>query len=250
MWPVYQMLRFFYYGILTNTPILFVLQMHLSRNCSDINAAATYLLASFPYWDISGSDSTGIDFVDACQQCSSFRRDRHTVVLCGRYVWRILCSLHNLTSQQKAIRSSPQWWSGRSTTAHIAFDLCSLTWALFGEGYTIAHNITYNHAKMCSNGIFRRRPNGWLKFERELFDPLVWEVMGMWAVGDWLILYPTSVFLLAHHWHIWSISYRFWVSQLTPTAFPPTRITRIWRLILLVAKNVVYYETRPKQSQW
>ena len=38
-------------------------------------------------------------------------------------------------------RSSPQWRSGRSTTAHIVLDIRSLIWD-FGESCTIVHGIT------------------------------------------------------------------------------------------------------------
>ena len=60
-------------------------------------------------------------------------------------------------------------------------------------------------------------------FNGGLFDLAVWRVRGMTGVEDGPTRYPACGFILAPDWHIWSISYRFWVIQLAPKAFLPAR---------------------------
>ena len=61
--------------------------------------------------------------------------------------------LHDLTTL------SPQWWSGRSTTAYIMLDLRSLTWELWRKPKAVRLLIASPHnqpmyPKMCSIDIF------------------------------------------------------------------------------------------------
>ena len=68
-----------------------------------------------------------------------------------RYVGPICISLVTVF-----IRSSPQWWSGRSTTAHIVLDLRSPICS-FGESFTIVNCVTSQPTnvfpEMCSDDI-------------------------------------------------------------------------------------------------
>ena len=84
---------------------------------------------------------------------------------------------------QKKTKSSPQWWSGRSTTTHDV-----------------------------------------LKSVVADFQPPFW---GTWRLGISSFDSPHGL-LLAPYWHIRSISYRFWVIQLSPKVFPLVRPTLIW----------------------
>ena len=89
----------------------------------------------------------------------------------------------NAFSLSLKTRSSPQWWSGRSTTAHIVLDLRSLIWS-FGESCTIVRCITSTPANVFSNLLywhFRRYSSDWLKFERGTFRPL--GLAGYWGRG-------------------------------------------------------------------
>ena len=84
----------------------------------------------------------------------------------------------------RSTRSS-QWWSGRSTTAHIVFDLRLLIWG-FGKSCRIVHGITSEPENVLSNVLCwhcRRSPTVWLQFERETFQPPVWWVRGTWELG-------------------------------------------------------------------
>ena len=57
---------------------------------------------------------------------------------------------------------------------------------------------------------FRRSPNFWLQFERRFSTPFL-ELGETWGIVDRSIRYRAHGFLLASHWHMWSISYRFWI---------------------------------------
>ena len=72
--------------------------------------------------------------------------------------------------------SSPQWWSGRSMTAHIALDLLSLIWGcITSQPANVSQNVLYWH--------FRQPPTGWLKFERDTFRSRSGAFTGPWGLG-------------------------------------------------------------------
>ena len=76
-----------------------------------------------------------IYYVVSAAKCGYFNTESH---------WKLL--LHYITflncfNNKIITRSSPQWWSGRSTTAHNVLDLCSLIWG-FDESSMIVHGIT------------------------------------------------------------------------------------------------------------
>ena len=82
-------------------------------------------------------------------------------------------------------RSSPQWWSGRSTTAHIVFHRRELVLG-FGGSCTIVQCINAVPKNALSNVLnwrFRRPPTVLLQFERETFGPLSLGVKGKWGSG-------------------------------------------------------------------
>ena len=90
-------------------------------------------------------------------------------------------------------RSSPQWWSGRTTIAHIVLDLHSLIWG-FGKSCIRWFMASLHSQIMCSRIC-----------NIDIFVDL-WDV-GVWHIP---IRYPAHGFLLAPHWHIWPpISYHF-----------------------------------------
>ena len=99
-------------------------------------------------------------------------------------------------------------------------DLCSLIWN-FGESYrptTIVRGITAQPDNLCSIDFFVDLQPVGCNLNRGLFD------FSKWGGADGPIRWPTYGFLLAPLWHIWSISYRFGVTQVDPKAFPPTII--------------------------
>ena len=55
---------------------------------------------------------------------------------CGKHVHFFFLNHESLSIRKSETRSSPQWQSGRSTTALIVFDLSSLIWD-FDESCTI-----------------------------------------------------------------------------------------------------------------
>ena len=80
------------------------------------------------------------------------------------FPWLLVQFIHIYVSQYKLTRSSPQWWSCRSTTAHIVLDLCSLIWGFWRKLYV--HCITSQTANVSWNVLYwhlRQAPTGWLK---------------------------------------------------------------------------------------
>ena len=74
-------------------------------------------------------------------------------------------------------RSSPQWWSCRSMTAHIVLDLRSLIWlGLLAKAVRLF--MASLHSQSVFSNVpsvhFRRSTTGWLKSEKGTFWPPVW----------------------------------------------------------------------------
>ena len=145
----------------------------------------------------------------------------NTLPMCIYTLQRVYV-LYDIWVTGKAL-SSRQLCSGRSTTAHIVFDLRSLIWGLWRKLYDYSrHKLK---ARKCLTKHWhwhlRRSPTVWLQLEIETFWLHTFGVQGYVGARDRPIRYPASGFVLAPHWQISSISYRFWVIQLAPKACPP-----------------------------
>ena len=124
-----------------------------------------------------------------------------------------------IPSWQYITRSSPQCWSGHSTTTHarIVLDLLLAVWG-FGENCTIVRGITSQPANVSQKVLdwhFWQPPTGWLNYERGGFFTLpptpIFGVRVDVGSGIGPFNSPLVGFLLAPHWSRWSIFYRFWV---------------------------------------
>ena len=110
-------------------------------------------------------------------------RTKHGIIVSLRY--RLTCFPLSVWT-----RSSPQWSSSRSTTAHIVFDLRSLILG-FGESCTIVQGTNLEPENVLSNVLywqFRRSPNVWLQFRRRIFRPPpdLGEIRGVGVgIGPW-----------------------------------------------------------------
>ena len=85
----------------------------------------------------------------------------------------------NEDRQKQSTRSSPQWWSSRSMTAHIVYDL---RWIIrVFSTCTIVHGITSQSANVFSNVLywyFCRSPNSWVEIWKGdfFFSTPIWRV--------------------------------------------------------------------------
>ena len=83
--------------------------------------------------------------------------------------------------------SSPQWWSSRSTTAHIVFDMRSLIWGFCWKLCDCSSH-KFKAANLPSNVSywnFCRPPTVLLQSERDTFRaPPVWRFVQTWGLGD------------------------------------------------------------------
>ena len=92
-------------------------------------------------------------------------------------VWVPVYSSDVLFTNCNITRSSLQWWSSRSTTAHIVLDLRSFVWDL-AKAVRLFIALLYSQpiracSQMCSLGIsIDLHPFDW-KYKGGLFDPLV-----------------------------------------------------------------------------
>ena len=122
--------------------------------------------------------------------CSWPSANRRHSVFCQKHDKTWLRRYSILLPTALKTRSSPQWWSGRSTTSHDVLNMWS-----------------------------------------PICDPSGLDTCGS-GMGP-VDSPPFPGFPLAPYWRVWSISYRFWVINLAPKAFPFARPTWIrWQLPL------------------